>query len=321
MSNIAFPRSIVALTLVAICATAFTRTAVADDVLDRAHAAFAEHKWDDAAKLFADVVKADPKSAVGQFRLAVSLLYLKQPEAARSHLDAAARLGWQPAGISYRRAAMFAQLGDMDKAFAMLDDAAAKGLPPSVPEAQDALMDSIKADARFKSFLDALDRRARPCRYDAHYRDFDFWIGEWDVRPSGAPTNGPAAENIITQEYEGCVLQEHWKPGGPGSTGGGGSSFNIYDVTRKMWFQTWVDSTGGLHEYHGNLDAKGNMAFIGETPGGPGQPARVPTKLTFLRLAPDQVRQLSEISTDGGKTWTTNYDLIYTKRKPAPPKG
>jgi hypothetical protein len=86
-----------------------------------------------------------------------------------------------------------------------------------------------------------------------------------------------------------------------------------------MWFQTWVDSTGGLHEYHGNLDAKGNMAFIGETPGQPGQPARMPTKLTFFRLGPDQVRQLSEISTDGGKTWTINYDLLYTRRKPAAP--
>jgi hypothetical protein len=43
----------------------------------------------------------------------------------------------------------------------------------------------------------------------------------------------------------------------------------------------------------------------------------VPTKLTFFRLGPDRVRQLSEVSTDGGKTWTTNYDLIYTRRKSA----
>jgi hypothetical protein len=175
----------------------------------------------------------------------------------------------------------------------------------------------MKADARFKTFLENLDRRSHPCRYDPHYRDFDFWIGEWDVRPPGSPANAPAAENIITQEFEGCVLQEHWKPGGAGTTGGGGSSFNIYDATRKMWFQTWVDSIGGLHEYHGNLDEHGNMAFIGESPGGPGKPARVPTRLTFFRLGADQVRQFSEVSADGGKTWTTNYDLIYTRRKAA----
>ena len=319
MTRISFVRSILTLALVAVCVTLPARAAAADELLARAQAAFTEQHWDEAAKLFGEVVKADPKSSVGQFRLAVSLLYLKQPEAARPHFDEAEKLGWPPAGIAYRRAAMYAQLGDMDKAFALLDDAAAKGLPATLPQVQDALMESMKADARFKAFLETLDRSVHPCRHDPHYRDFDFWIGEWDVRPQAVPASGPAAENIITQEYEGCVLQEHWKPGGAGSTGGGGSSFNIYDVTRKMWFQTWVDSTGGLHEYHGNLDAQGNMAFIGETPGLPGQPARVPTKLTFFRLGPDQVRQLSEVSTDGGKTWATNYDLLYTRRKPAAP--
>ena len=74
MAPHSFSRSVVALTLVAVCATAFAVTALADDVLDRAQAAFAEGKWDEAAKLFGEVVKADPKSAVGQFRLAVSLL-------------------------------------------------------------------------------------------------------------------------------------------------------------------------------------------------------------------------------------------------------
>lgn len=319
MKHHALSRSLVALTLLTACVTVIALPAFADELLDRAQAAFAEGKWDESAKLFGEVVKADPKSAVGQFRLGVSLLYLKQTEAAGPHLDAAEALGWPPAGISYRRAALFAQKGDLDMAFAMLDDASAKGLPATVTQTPDALMESMKADPRFKTFLETLERRAHPCKHNPHFRDFDFWIGEWDVRPSTSPANAPPAENIITEEFDGCVLQEHWKPGGAGTTAGGGSSFNIYDATRKMWYQTWVDSTGGLHEYHGNLDDKGNMAFVGESPGLPGQPARLPTKLTFFRMGPDQVRQLSEVSTDDGKTWKTNYDLIYTRRKPAAP--
>jgi hypothetical protein len=58
------------------------------------------------------------------------------------------------------------------------------------------------------------------------------------------------------------------------------------------------------------------MLLQGETPGAPGQPARVPTKLTLFRLGPDSVRQFSEISLDGGKSWTTSYDLTY-RRRPA----
>ena len=317
MSCHSWSRSIRATALGFSVASVSATPARADELLNQAQAAFTAGKWEEAAKLFGDVVKADPKSAVGEFRLGVSLLYLKQPQTAKAHLDAAETLGWAPAGISYRRAALLAQTGDMTGAFAMLEDSAAKGLPASAPVAPDPLMEPLKADPRFKGFLETLDRRAHPCKYDAHYREFDFWLGAWDVRPPGSPANSPAAENILTLEYDGCVLMEHWKPGGAGTTGGGGSSFNIYDATRKMWFQTWVDSTGGLHEYHGNLDAEGNMAFIGETPGAPGQPARVPTRLTLSRQGPDQVRQFSEVSVDGGKTWTTAYELIYVRRKSA----
>jgi hypothetical protein len=151
----------------------------------------------------------------------------------------------------------------------------------------------------------------RPCLDDPRYRAFDFWVGDWDVRRNGAPADSPASENIVTLEYSRCVVQEHWR----GIGGVTGSSFNIYDASREMWFQTWVDSTGGLHEYRGNPDAKGDMVFTGEVPGDPGQPRRVPTRLTFFRLGPDAVRQFSESSVDGGKSWQVNYDLVYTRRK------
>lgn len=150
----------------------------------------------------------------------------------------------------------------------------------------------------------------RPCIDDARYRAFDFWVGEWDVRRNGAAADSPTSENIVTLEYGRCVVHEHWR----GISGVTGASFNIYDASRSAWFQTWVDSTGGLHEYRGNPDAQGNMVFVGETPGDPGQPHRVPTRLTFFKLGPDTVRQYSESSIDGGKTWQVNYDLLYTRR-------
>lgn len=44
-------------------------------------------------------------------------------------------------------------------------------------------------------------------------------------------------------------------------------------------------------------------------------------RMTFFNQGPDQVRQLGEQSVDGGKTWTTSYDLVYRRRKPAPAAG
>jgi hypothetical protein len=37
--------------------------------------------------------------------------------------------------------------------------------------------------------------------------------------------------------------------------------------------------------------------------------------LQFFNLAPDTVRQFSQRSTDGGKTWTVEYDFTYHRRK------
>jgi hypothetical protein len=77
--------------------------------------------------------------------------------------------------------------------------------------------------------------------------------------------------------------------------------------------QTWVDNIGGQHDYWGHLE-NGNMAFIGDTPAPNGKLGRVPTRLTFFHIGKDSVRQFSEISSDSGKTWTTNYDLMYVRR-------
>lgn len=165
------------------------------------------------------------------------------------------------------------------------------------------------------SALAGADVRAQgprtPCRDDARYRALDFWVGTWDVRRREAPPDSPASENVITLEHGDCVVIEHWRA----ARGGSGTSINIFDASRGLWYQTWADSGGGLHEYRGNPDEKGNMVFTGEVPGGTGELSRRPTRLTLFREGPDRVRQFSESSVDGGKTWTVNYDLIYTRRK------
>jgi hypothetical protein len=40
--------------------------------------------------------------------------------------------------------------------------------------------------------------------------------------------------------------------------------------------------------------------------------------LQFFSLSPEKVRQLSQGSTDGGKTWNVEYDFIYTRHKSTP---
>ncbi len=154
------------------------------------------------------------------------------------------------------------------------------------------------------------------------HRQFDFWIGEWDVVPNAGATGATGAtgaalkpaSNVIEKSHKGCVIVENWDD----RTGGTGQSFNIYDRMRKQWHQTWVDTTGGLHQYWGELK-DGNMVLVGSVPLPPA--ARFggyrTIRVTFFPLGPDKVRQFSEaLSPDG--TWTVNYDLIYTRRAKTP---
>ena len=143
----------------------------------------------------------------------------------------------------------------------------------------------------------------------AEHRQFDFWLGDWDVVPNRPATPGQKpSRNTIVSAHAGCVLVENWNTGSQT-----GQSVNIYDRSRGQWHQTWVDSNGGLHEYWGGR-VGANMVFLGSTPV-PSRPAlRMHVRLTFFDLGDGRVRQLSE-RLDSGQ-WATNYDLIYTKRKP-----
>jgi hypothetical protein len=297
--------------MLALCLTlAAAVQADAPSLADRAAAAFTGKDWAETEKLYGRLLEDPALRGMAPFRLGVAQLYLGRVKEARASFDRAEKEGWLPPAVAYRRACADAVEGKREAAIAQLEKAVQGGFSQLALLDSEPLLVSLRDDPAFARVRETLQRQVAPCQHDPRYRAFDFWVGEWDVRPTGAPESTPPSENIITLEYGDCVLIEHWQSIG----GGSGTSVNIFDSSRQAWFQTWVDASGGLHEYRGNPDAEGNMIFQGETPGGPGQPARVPTKMTFIRMGADKLRQFSEISLDGGKTWSSAYDFVYTRR-------
>jgi len=142
-----------------------------------------------------------------------------------------------------------------------------------------------------------------PCA-GAEARQFDFWIGDWEVfQPDGKA----AGTNRIAAVY-GCVLHESWK----GRGGFEGQSFNRYDTARGVWHQTWVDSTGGLLMIEGSF-RDGVMTLSDATLPGKKDPKRV-NEIAWSRNADGSVRQHWRVSVDGGATWTTAFDGKYVKK-------
>ncbi len=151
----------------------------------------------------------------------------------------------------------------------------------------------------------------KPCSAPA-YRQFDFWIGEWDVF---AKNGTKAGDSKITLILDSCIVLEEWTSA---SVNQGiryaGKSFNTWNRTSKQWQQTWVDNVGGTTEYlEGKYD---DQKIIFQTnPFLFSKDTMAIRRLTFFNLSPDKVRQFGEISKDKGATWNAEFDLEYRRRK------
>lgn len=143
---------------------------------------------------------------------------------------------------------------------------------------------------------------AAPCDAPEH-RQFDFWLGEWNVR---TPDGKLAGTNRITREYGGCVLHERYDT----QRGYSGESLNLFDAGRKVWHQSWVDSTGTLLLLEGGLRGQ-NMVLEGQTTGTDGQVTK--HRITWTPNPDGTVRQHWE-STDAKGAWSTAFDGLYIKK-------
>jgi hypothetical protein len=282
------------------------------DQLQRAAQAFGKQDWPETLRQYSDLAAKFPTNALARFRVGIAQLELGKLAEAEQSLREGERLGVATGSAAYRLGQVHAEAGRTDSAAAQLLRSAAAGLfVPAASLEGDAHLTKLRQSARWQEIARAFDRIARPCMHDDRYREFDFWVGDWDVRPTANP-NAPASRNTITLEYNGCIVHEHWQPAGV--AGGGGESFNLFDRSFGEWRQTWVDATGGQHDYRGKREGR-NLVYYGDLPAPPGQTARVHTRLTFFNISADSVRQFAETSADGGKTWSVSYDLMYVRRK------
>ncbi len=139
-----------------------------------------------------------------------------------------------------------------------------------------------------------------PCA-DAEHRQFDFWIGEWEVfDPDGVKQGTNRIESILG----GCALYESWT----GETGSVGHSLNTYDGRTGRWHQTWVDSNGLLLQLHGGLE-DGAMVLAGAGIDREGDPIR--HRISWTPLEDGRVRQHWEVARNG--EWQDVFVGLYVK--------
>jgi len=266
-------------------------------------ALFQKQDWKCAAQAFQSAVQKDPHDGRSWFRLGSSLYRTGHSAEARDAFQKASENKFQVPQAMAAVARGYAHDGDAAKAAEWLNRATAAGFAGLAFVDNDADFAKVKSDPAFVQAREGIARVAQPCLHTPEYRQFDFWVGEWDVKVSGQVVGGSRIEKIL----DGCVIQENWMPTG----GTQGKSWNYYNASTKKWEQVWM-SAGSTLKFEGTFH-DGALHYEGLTPlpGG----AKRQEKLTFTPLPQDRVHQVWEQSTDGGKTWITAFDGIYVPKK------
>jgi hypothetical protein len=137
-------------------------------------------------------------------------------------------------------------------------------------------------------------------------RQFDFWIGEWNLT---WPDSGRGT-NIITPILDSCVIMEQFTT--RNAQPFRGRSLSTYDVETDQWKQTWVDNAGNYLDFTGGL-RDGQMILEREAVDSTGK--EFLQRMVFFNIKDDSFDWNWERSLDGGDTWETLWPIHYERRK------
>ncbi|MES2305707.1 MAG: hypothetical protein V4558_09370 [Gemmatimonadota bacterium] len=230
---------------------------------------------------------------------AAALNDLPTAAAAFEHAAAGGRL----TSAIYNVGAMHSRMGHLDLAFAWLDKAVVAGVTQLSLYNTDPDLAAVRKDPRFPALLKKASVATEPCMSDPDSRRFDFWVGEWNVTPAGAPTFA-AGTSVVQRVSGGCALLENWTA----NNGAQGKSLNAFNAATKQWQQYWVGQSGGVVEFRESRWDGPTLVY--NTIGG--MPMQ---RLSFTPVDSNTVRQFGEISTDSGKTWQVGYDFYYHRKR------
>jgi hypothetical protein len=141
----------------------------------------------------------------------------------------------------------------------------------------------------------------------AGYRVLAAWVGNWDVvNAAGAA----AGSSTVERSPDGCGLLEHWRGRSPSGATNPGTGLHGFNQASKVWTHLWVDASGFTAILTGQV-SDGRIVYERTSVVAGGL-----TRHHRMTLAPanDRVTQTGEHSDDGGKTWSRDFQLVYSRR-------
>jgi len=141
-----------------------------------------------------------------------------------------------------------------------------------------------------------------PACATAEYRQFDFFVGDWDTYDVGAPSK-IVARNTVTYMLGGCAIREVYQQ----ADGLVGESFSAYDAKRRVWHQSWITNRGQLLLLDGGMRGD-SIVLTGPEKAADGSSSLV--RGVWYREAMG-VHERGERSSDNGATWKPWFDIVF----------
>ncbi|SRR5258706_3805102 len=274
---------------------------------------FSIQQWKSALPLYEKAIKSGVSNAitwnrlgycyhnVGQIDLAIKnylISLANKPTAALEQV------------VQVRLSRAYSIKNEISKSWAALERALALGYPNVTELETHVDFAHLRKDKRFGHARELAMENAFPCRKNAQTREFDFWLGDWDVYSRG--TTVLVGHSKIESASGGCIVLENWTA--VGDPPHNGKSMNFVDPETNKWIQVWVGSSGisnlNITRFYDGEYKEGAMRFVFDRTV---QGQKIIGRFIFYNEGPNQVRQFNEQSTDEGKTWTTSYDFTYQR--------
>jgi hypothetical protein len=148
--------------------------------------------------------------------------------------------------------------------------------------------------------------------FNAHKGEFDYLLGDWEftaVNPQYGKFHGKWSAVRLN---EGQILDEYRVVGDSGETYYVTTTLRNYNGALDRWELVGADAGTGLQDI-GTGHWEGDEMRIEQTFGvARGTPSV--WRIRYHHIRPDRFIWTADRSTDGGKTWTANYQQIEARR-------
>jgi len=162
-------------------------------------------------------------------------------------------------------------------------------------------------------------RQELKASYDAHQGDFDYLLGDWEFTSASREFGTGRGYWSAVRLAEGAqILDEYRVVGDSGQTYYVSSTLRAYNAVLDQWELVSAESGTGLQNV-GTAHRIGTEMHI-EQKFGVMSPNPSIWRIRYYDIRPDRFSWTGDRSTDGGKTWVTDF-LRIEARRIGPPRS